>query len=319
MSIGIGIYGVNGHQILHPPVCEGRGRIVAMAEIPEESMPPALWDDNAVRRYDTLDQLLADPEVKLVSLCSPRRRDQVADAIKALKAGKHVYAEKPCAMEEADMDAILQVSRESGRLFREMAGSAFGQPYFAMRQVVLEGRIGEVVQVICEKSYPYHESRPQDEDIDGGLIGQNEIHGVRFVEQVGGVKISDVAAVETRTGNPVAGGGLRMAATLMLRLENGGVASVCANYLNPRGTGVWGDESLRILGTLGMVESTQGGARTRLVIGETNHGALDTTGPGIDYLEAYLRTIAGEGEMPLSLEDELSPTRWVIRAKRKAG
>ena len=109
-----------------------------------------------------------------------------------------------------------------------------------------------------------------------------------------------------------------MASVLMMRLENGGVASVCANYLNPRGTGIWGDESLRILGTKGMVESTQGGAKTRLVIGETNHGTLDTTAPGIDYLEAYLRMISGEGEMPASLEDELSPTRWVIRAKRKA-
>jgi len=280
-------------------------------------MPPALREDSTIVHYQTLDELLDDPRVELVSLCSPRRSDQAADAIQALRAGKHVYAEKPCAMDEPALDEIIRASLAADRQFHEMAGSAFEQPYFAMGQVVRDGRIGEVIQVICEKSYPYHAGRPQDEGIDGGLIGQCAIHGLRFVEQVAGVRISNVVTMETSTGNPVAGGGLHMAATLMLRLENGGVASVTANYLNPRGTKIWGDESLRILGTLGMVESTHGGAETRLIIGETSHGQLDTTPPGIDYLCAFLETIAGHGEMPLTLEEELSPTRWVIRAKEK--
>ncbi len=73
MSIGIGIYGVNGHQILQPSVGNGLGRIVAMAEIPGESMPPVLRRDSGIPRYKTLDELLADPAVELVSLCSPRR------------------------------------------------------------------------------------------------------------------------------------------------------------------------------------------------------------------------------------------------------
>ena len=107
-----------------------------------------------------------------------------------------------------------------------------------------------------------------------------------------------------------------MAANLTLGLANGGLASITANYLNPRGTGVWGDESLRILGTLGMIESTRGGRQSRFIIGERDCGAIDTTGSGMDYFEEYLRTIAGEGKMPLTMEEELSPTRWVIRAKR---
>jgi predicted dehydrogenase len=314
MSIGIGIYGVNGHQI--DRVDNGLGRVVAAAGIPPDGLPAALRDDPEIVRHEALEDLLGDPRVELVSLCSPRRRDQAAQAIQALRAGKHVYAEKPCAMEEADLDAILDASRECGRMFHEMAGTAFQQPYFAMREVVRAGRIGEVVQVICEKSYPWHQARPQDEEIDGGLIGQNAIHGLRFVEHVAGVRVRSVDARETGLGNPVAGGGLRMAASLIMELENGGLASVSANYLNPRGTGVWGDETLRVLGARGMVESHHGGANTRLVIGEIDHGPLDTTAPGIDYLAAYLQCISDGAGMPLSLEAELSPTRWVIRAKQ---
>lgn len=317
MSIGIGIYGTNGHQISKVLAGDGLGRVVAAAGVSPEGLPQALREEKGIICYKTLAELLSDPKVELVSLCSPKRSDQAADAIQSLRAGKHVYAEKPCALDECELDAILSASREYGRMFHEMAGTAFGQPYFAMRKVVLEGRIGEVVQVICEKSYPYYPDRPQDEAIDGGLIGQNAIHGVRFVEHVAGVPVKSVEAMETIAGNPVRGGGLRMASSLMFRLENGGLASVCANYLNPRGTGVWGDESLRILGTLGMVESFHGGKITRLVTGETDHGPLDTTEPGIDYLSAFLKTISGQGEMPLTIEEELSPTRWVIRAKSK--
>ena len=316
MSIGIGLYGINGHQI--GTVIDELGRVVATAGIPRESLPEALRGEADITHYGSLDELLGNSRVQLVSLCSPRRRDQAADAIRALRAGKHVYAEKPCVLEEADLDAVLAGASKAGRLFREMAGSALGQPYLAMRETVRSGRIGEVVQVVCEKSYPMYDGRPQDEEIDGGLIEQNAIHALRFVEQVAGVRIRSVEALETCKGNPVKNGGLRMASCLMLELENGGLASVAANYLNPRGTGVWGDETLRILGTLGMVESHHGGKNTRLVIGETDHGPLDTSAPGVDYLTAFLKTIAGRGEMPFTLEEELSPTRWVIRAKHDA-
>jgi len=318
MSIGIGIYGANGHQIWKAPhELGGLGHVAATARIPREALPTSLRDDSEIVHHETLEALLGDPRVELVSLCSPRRRDQAAHAIQALRAGKHVYAEKPCAMEECELDAILRVSSECGRMFHEMAGTAFEQPYLTMREAVRAGRIGQVVQVLCEKSYPWHPDRPQDEEVDGGLIEQVAIHGLRLVEHVGGVRVRAVEARETSLGNPVAGGGLRMAASLMLELEGGGLASVSANYLNPRGTGVWGDETLRVLGTLGMVESFHGGRNTRLVIGETDHGPLDATAPRIDFLAAYLQSISGLGGMPLPLEEELSPTRWVIRAKKR--
>ncbi|HEY8965826.1 MAG TPA: Gfo/Idh/MocA family oxidoreductase [Candidatus Methylacidiphilales bacterium] len=317
-KIGIGIYGGNGHQV--HSLLEGHPHafLAATAAFDREKLPASLRDDPSVVHHPSLDALLADPRVALVSLCSPRRRDQAAEAMKALRAGKHVYAEKPCAMTEAELDALLAASRETGRAFREMAGTAFCAPYDAMRRAVLAGRIGEVVQVAAEKSYPYHDARPQDEDDDGGLIAQCAVHALRFVEHVAGTPIASVAAVETSLGNPVAGGGLRMAASLTLGLANGGVASVAANYLNPRGTGVWGYEALRIWGTLGMIESTRGGEQTRLVVGGEDHGPLPPTESLPDYLDLYLDFLRTGKPMPLTPEEELSPTRWALRAREKA-
>ncbi len=262
--------------------------------------------------------LLARDDVDLVSLCSPRRGDQAADAVAALRAGKHVYAEKPAALTEAALDEILAAAEASDRRFHEMAGSAFEQPWFALREAVRSGVVGTVVQVTAQKSYPFHERRPQDEYDDGGLIGQAAIHAVRFVEHVAGVRIAEVEATETTLGNPVADGGLRMAAALLARLENGGVAVVTANYLNPPGFGSWGNEMVRIFGTQGMIEGTDGGTRTRLVVGKEDRGPLDLSATPPDWFGCVTADCLGTGAMPLALEDELHPLQVVIRANAAA-
>lgn len=314
----VGLHGTNGHQIHGALVAHPLAKLVAISDFPPEKLPSALHDTPGIRRHATLDALLADDAVDLVVLCSARRADQAAEALRALLAGKHVLAEKPCALAEADLDALLATARETGRVFREMAGTAFGQPYLAMREIVRSGRLGEIVQVISEKSYPWFEGRPQDEAIDGGLIAQNAIHALRFVEHVACAPVASVSAVETRLGNPVASGGLRMAASLALTLANGGVASLSANYLNPRGSGVWGEESLKILGARGFVESRSGGAFTRLVLGDTDHGAIDLTPPRASWLTTFFASLLGQAKMPLTAEEELSPTRWAIRARLAA-
>ena len=65
---------------------------------------------------------------------------------------------------------------------------------------------GEIVQVFAQKSYPWHESRPQDEAVDGGLTLQVGIHAARFVEHVTGIRISSLDLIETTHGNPTANG-----------------------------------------------------------------------------------------------------------------
>lgn len=316
--IRVGLYGLNGHQIHNNLVSHPLAQLVAVAAIPREKLAPAQRDDASIRVHDSFDALIADPGVDFIALCSPRRADQAGHAIRALRASKHVLAEKPCALTESDLDAIVAAARDTGKLFHEMAGSGFGQPYFALREVVRSGVLGEIVQVISEKSYPYYPDRAQDEALDGGLILQNAIHALRFVEHVAGTPVTSIRAVETGLGNPVAGGGLRMAAAMLLTLKNGGVASITANYLNQSGTGVWGNESLKILGSRGFVESTAGGKFTRLVIGDKDHGPLDTTGPAINWLDTFFHEINGRARFPVTLTEELSPTRWVLLANLDA-
>jgi len=315
MKLRFGLYGTSGHQIQLSLIDHPLAEVVAVADFPDKAAEDLKHQVPHLRVYETLAQLNEDQEVDAVSLCSSVRHTQWVDTIDCMNAGKHVYAEKPSAPSEEALDKILKTSAHTGKLFHEMAGSIFDQPFYAIRKAVLSGVIGEVVQVFAQKSYPYFDSRPQDEKTDGGLIGQCSIHAVRFVEHATNLQIESLDAVETLTGNPKEqdGGGLRMAATIMGRLSNGGLATVISNYCNPLGFGSWGNETLRIFGTEGIIEAVDGGKRTRLVVGKVDHGELEITDAPI-WQDAVIENFLTGAPMPLTLEEELHPLRIVLRA-----
>ncbi len=316
--LNVALYGQNGHQIQHKLVANPRARVVATAFMSDEAVKDLAHDE--LRRYESLDAILDDDRAQLVTLCSPRRDEQAAHAIACLKAGKHVYAEKPCALNEDDLDAVLAAADAHGVSFHEIAETTFVQPYAAMKVIVAAGNIGQVVQITARKCYPWHDRRPVDEGIDGGLLCQVGVHAARMIEQVGGQRIETVtAADETRLANQGPKSDCRRAAGWMMTLANGGIASATVSYLNPAGTGIWGYESLLILGTQGLVESERSGQITRLVVGDSDHGAIDVSHIQQDYFERVLDEILDGKPLPLTRDEQLHPTRIVLRAKALAG
>jgi predicted dehydrogenase len=315
-KIGLALWGINGHQIQNSFFTNPDVELIGYGEIPVENMPEQFHE---LKKYNTFDEILNDDNVTMVSLCSAYRSQQAELAILAMRAGKHVYAEKPCALNEVDLDALITVSKETGMIFREMAGSGYEQPYYAMHGIVQGGGIGEIIQVFAQKSYPWHANRPQDENIDGGLTCQVAIHAVRMVTQVTNLKVVDVSnCVETKNGNPVKDGECRIASSITVLLENGAIATIIANYLNQTGFGSWGNEALRIFGTKGMIEATDGGTKSRLVLGDKDMGSLDTSSPQYNWYNLFVDCVNGKDNFPMKLEDELHPTRIVIRAKAMA-
>jgi predicted dehydrogenase len=311
-KLRVGLYGSNGHQLnlaklaQHPDA-----RLVAVAGLRQPA--PA-----GVKTYASLDELIADPNVDLVSLCSPRRADQARDAIRCLEAGKHVYAEKPCALTEPELDEILAAARRAGKEFHEMAGTVFAPHYAPMRKLVAEGAVGEVVQVFVQKSYKYGRTRPQDEAIDGGQFLQAGIHAARMVEHVGGKRIATITGWETKFGSPEKGDG-KLASAAQIGLEGGGIATIIINYLNPGNAKLpHGNETLRVFGTKGFIESVDGGARTRLVTADRIVEPLDPANSGAgDYFDFFAAHLVRGAAMPLTLADELHPLRMLLRAKEK--
>ncbi len=312
-KIKVALYGSNGHQIWfafqHPQT-----EVVATAGITPDKIPEQ--HRRKVRICNSLEELL-QTNAELVSLCSPLRAKQARDAICCLKAGKHVYAEKPCAMQENELDEIIKVSRSTGKRFHEMASIAFEAPNAALRKCVASGTIGEVLQVFSQKSYPWSLTRPQTESEDGGLMRQVGVYNLRFVEHLTGLHVQELFARETKLGNHGPDSECRRAVSFSMALSNGALASGISNYAGPKAPlwNRWGYELVRIFGTNGFAESLNGGQTLRYFTPDQGIVQLEPNDGAIDWFGTFLQEIRTNTNLiPISLEDELSPTRWVIRA-----
>lgn len=98
------------------------------------------------RWYSDADDLLADPEVNAVYIATPPD-SHAAYAIKAMKAGKAVYCEKPMALSSDECSAMLAASKE----YQQPLYVAYyrrGQDYFhKVKALIEEGRLGQVLTV----------------------------------------------------------------------------------------------------------------------------------------------------------------------------
>ncbi len=311
-KIMVGIYGDNGHQVM--PLIDNKARekvkIVAACDCFASK-----FDDDVII-YDTLEDMLKNPDISLVSVCSPKRSEQAEHTIKCMRAGKNVYAEKPCAFTEEELDRIISTAKETGCKFHEMANVAYKDIYESMIRLVRDGMIGDVIQITTQKSYtPNLDTRPQNEDIDGGLLLQVGIYNMRFAEQVTGKKITEVKAVQTKKGNPHPGD-LHTAVSFLTKHEDGVIGVGISNYCNPSNTfKTHGNECIRVFGTKGFAEITDYGKHIRLCTFERDYVEFPITVSTRHYFYDVIDELLGISEIDTDIEDELHPLRMAIRAR----
>ena len=100
-------------------------------------------DFGSAARYRRAADLIADPGVEAVDLCTPTHLHKPL-ALQALAAGKHVLVEKPMALSSQDCLAMISAAREAGRVLMVGQVLRFFPEYVAARAKVLSGDLGQV-------------------------------------------------------------------------------------------------------------------------------------------------------------------------------
>lgn len=72
-------------------------------------------DLSPIKTYGDYRDLLADPEIDLVDICLPTDQHE-AVAVEALKAGKHVFVEKPIAIDLKSADKMVKTAKSAGKM-----------------------------------------------------------------------------------------------------------------------------------------------------------------------------------------------------------
>jgi predicted dehydrogenase len=97
---------------------------------------------HSVEVYPNLEKLLADPRVELVlNLTNPHAHYTVSRA--CLEAGKHVYSEKPLALQVDHARELVALAEMRGLLLSGAPSRLLGRPAQTMWKALRDGRIGQ--------------------------------------------------------------------------------------------------------------------------------------------------------------------------------
>ena len=91
--------------------------------------------------YSSLDELLEDREVELVTIAVPNNFHKEL-AIACLRAGKNVVCEKPVTMNAGELEEIMAVAQETGKLFPAHQTRRWDKDYRIVRKIIEDGKLG---------------------------------------------------------------------------------------------------------------------------------------------------------------------------------
>jgi len=127
---------------------------LALQEIPELARLTHCVDLDAGRaaafaekfklKVATLEEVLADPAIDVVTLCTPSGHHGEL-AARMLRAGKHVVVEKPLEVSVAACDALLAVQRESRHRLAVISQHRFDPASQAVRRLLDERTLGRII------------------------------------------------------------------------------------------------------------------------------------------------------------------------------
>ena len=135
-----------------------------------------------VTRYTAADQLLADANVDLVDVCVPTDL-HVEFGVKALRAGKHLFVEKPLGRAHQEVEKLLQAEEESAGMAFVGQCMRFWPGWTWLKTAINEQTYGRVLAASFQR-LASHPGGPfySDGQRCGGAVLDLHIHDTDFVQ-----------------------------------------------------------------------------------------------------------------------------------------
>ena len=151
--------------------------------------PPGEKVDLAgVAKYSDLAGMLGDPSIDLVDLCLPPNLHCEA-ALAALRAGKHVFVEKPMALTAAECDKMVTAAQKAGKQLLVGHVLPFLPEYDFARRAIASGKYGQLLgghfkRVIADPQWIKDFFNPAKV---GGPLVDLHVHDAHFIRLLFGM------------------------------------------------------------------------------------------------------------------------------------
>ncbi len=103
-------------------------------------------EEKGMKAYPTLEALLADPAIELVTIATPNDFHRPI-AIEAMKAGKNVISEKPVTLSSDDLQAMIDAAKKYGKIFSVHQNRRWDEDYLVVKKLCEEKTLGRVFNI----------------------------------------------------------------------------------------------------------------------------------------------------------------------------
>jgi UDP-N-acetyl-2-amino-2-deoxyglucuronate dehydrogenase len=238
MSVGFGIIGLGMIAKFHALALKAAdgGRLAACYSRSRDKAI-AFAGEYGCRGYSSLSEFLADPELEVVSICTPSGA-HMEPALEAARAGKHLLVEKPMEVTLERCDAIIEACRQKGVLCAGIFPTRFWEPAILIKEAIDASRFGRLsmggAYAKYYRSQEYYDSGGWHGTwkYDGGGAVMNQgIHAIDLLQWYMG-PVERVRAVSKTLGHTNIE--VEDAATAMLEFKNGALGIIeCSTAVFP--------------------------------------------------------------------------------------
>ena len=273
---------------------------------------------NVTKICDSVEELLKQ-DIDAVYIATPVfcHKEQ---AVLAMRAGKHVLMEKPVALTVEEAKELCEIALEEGVKLGVALMMRFHTHHQAMKQMIAEGKLGEIVSIRSQFScwYPDIEGSWRQKKAlgGGGALIDLGVHCIDLLQYITGLKARGVMALcDTQTFHYE----VDDSASIIMKMDNGAHAYVDVNFNIPDDAA---QSRLEIYGTKGSIiaDGTLGQeevGRVKISIAEeTGYDAMQNRDKVNSYflkpasgnmytkeIEAFSASILGNTEPPVSIRD----------------
>lgn len=178
--------------------------------------------------------MLQEEKVDLVSICIPPKA-HAPMAIDCLKAGKHVFVEKPMAMSLEECDQMIEAADESGRILSVVGQNRYFDPIWKLKKTLDSGMIGKVVHAQVDSHWWRGESyydlwwRGTWETEGGGCTLNHGVHHMDMLQWMMGMP-QTVQAVISNASHP--NSEVEDISIAILSYPNGSLAQITSSVIH---------------------------------------------------------------------------------------
>ena len=177
--IGYGKMGQIRHQV-----------ISAFEDVQVQSIYDPEKVDTEIEKAQNSDQIIENPEIDAVFTCTPNYLNKPL-TIQSLKAGKHVFCEKPPAFTAKDIEEIRAVEKESGKVLMYGFNHRHHASIKYMKKLVDDKEFGKILWMrgrygkSVDETF-YDNWRAKKELAGGGILIDQGIHMLDLLLHLGG-------------------------------------------------------------------------------------------------------------------------------------